>query len=104
MGIAVEAGGLGGLFWLSSQTTEKSGSSTGPDIFELSHLLEVKPQVRRWVILVWLCQFSWYLLNPVGRNYSSSIIYPRHYCWASSFMTEMLVAVADLSEVLHGVN
>ena len=53
MGIAVEAGGLGGLFWLSSQTTEKSGSSTGPDIFELSHLLEVKPQVRRWVILVW---------------------------------------------------
>ena len=40
MGIAVEAGGLGGLFWLSSQTTEKSGSSTGPDIFELSHLLE----------------------------------------------------------------
>ena len=41
MGIAVEAGGLGGLFWLSSQTTEKSGSSTGPDIFELSHLLEV---------------------------------------------------------------
>ena len=53
VGIAVEAGGLGGLFWLSSQTTEKSGPSTGPDIFELSHLLEVKPQVRRWVILVW---------------------------------------------------
>jgi len=53
LGIVVEAGGLGGLFWLSSQTTEKSGSSTGPDIFELSHLLEVKPQVRRWVILVW---------------------------------------------------
>ena len=40
-------------FMLSSQTTEKSCSSTGPDIFELSHLLEVKPQVRRWVILVW---------------------------------------------------